>query len=73
MATKAYIQNRWKYNRPQAIAFANDYGVLDDGLLVPSGDEFEDFIILSDDNRGEIGVTPTRIENRRRMINGTMR
>jgi len=73
MATKSYIQNRWKYNRPQAIAFANDYGVLDDGLLVPNGNEFEDFIILSDDNRGEISVTPTRIENRKRMINGTMR
>jgi hypothetical protein len=73
MATKAYIENRWKYNRPQAVAFANNFGVLDDGLLVPEGNEFEDFIILSDDNRGEISVSPTRIENRRRMINGTMR
>lgn len=73
MATKAYIQNRWKYSRPQAIAFANNFGVLDDGLLVPDGTEFEDFIILSDDNRAEISVNPVRIENRRRMINGTMR
>jgi hypothetical protein len=73
MATRAYIENRWKYARPQAIAFANNYGVLDDGLLVPEGNEFEDFIILSDDNRAEINITPTRIENRRRMINGTMR
>jgi hypothetical protein len=73
MATRAYIENRWKYTRPQAIAFANNYGVLDDGLLVPEGNEFQDFIILSDDNRAEINITPTRIENRRRMINGTMR
>lgn len=74
MATKAYIQNRWsKRQRPQAIAWANNYGVYDDGLLVPDGSEFDDFIILSDDNRGEISVTPSRIESRRRMINGTMR
>jgi hypothetical protein len=73
MASKAYIENRWKYNRPQAVAFANNFGILDDGLLVPEGNEFEDFIILSDDNRGEISISPTRIENRRRMINGTMR
>jgi hypothetical protein len=73
MATREYIENRWKYTRPQAIAFANNFGVLDDGLLVPEGTEFEDFIILSDDNRAEISITPTRIENKRRMINGTMR
>jgi hypothetical protein len=74
MATKSYIQNRWsRRQRPQAIAWANNYGIFDDGLLVPDGKEFKDFIILSDDNRGEIAVSPTRIESRRRMINGTMR
>jgi hypothetical protein len=77
MASKAYIQNRWNTGglrkRPQAIAFSDNYGVTDDGLLVPDGSEFEDFIILSDDNRSEIGISATRIENRRRMINGTMR
>jgi hypothetical protein len=42
-------------------------------LLVPGGTELEDFIILSDHNRGEIAIGQDRIENRKRMINGTMR
>jgi len=33
----------------------------------------DSFIILSDDNRAEISATPQRIEQRKRMINGTMR
>ena len=33
----------------------------------------DQFIILSDHNRGEINVSPQRIEQRQRMINGTMR
>jgi hypothetical protein len=67
------MQNRWAYTRPQAIAWSNNSGSVSGGIVVPQGNEFEDFIILSDDNRAEINITPTRIENRRRMINGTMR
>jgi len=39
------------------------------GDALPAGD----FIILSDDNRGEIQFTPQRIEQRKRMVNGRMR
>jgi hypothetical protein len=73
MATSTYIQNRWAYTRPQAIAWANNSGSVNGGLLVPGGTELEDFIILSDHNRGEIAIGQNRIENRKRMINGTMR
>jgi hypothetical protein len=37
---------------------------------VPGGDEF---IILTDDNRKDIGITPERIETRQRTVNGRMR
>lgn len=73
MATSTYMQNRWAYARPQAIAWSNNSGILSGGLLVPDGVEGTDFIILSDHNRGEISVGSERIENRKRMINGTMR
>jgi hypothetical protein len=33
----------------------------------------DQFLILSDHNRGEINVSPQRIEQRQRMVNGTMR
>jgi hypothetical protein len=36
-------------------------------------DLYDQFLILSDDNRGEINFKPTRIEKRERMINGRMR
>jgi hypothetical protein len=35
-------------------------------------DLYDQFLILSDDNRGEINFKPTRIEKRERMINGRM-
>ena len=77
MANSTYIQNRWNLKglrrRPQAIAWANNYGVLSSGLLVPEGTEYEDFIILSDHNRSEISFTKERLENRQRSVSGTMR
>jgi hypothetical protein len=73
MATSSYIQSRWAYQRPQAIAWSNNPGILSNGLLVPDGEEGQDFIILSDHNRGEIAIGSNRIENRKRMINGAMR
>jgi len=73
MATSTYMQNRWAYIRPQAIAWSDNQGITSGGLLVPDGTEGTDFIILSDHNRGEIAVGSNRIENRKRMINGTMR
>jgi hypothetical protein len=77
----AYMDTRQKYNRPQAIIFCEDYEYVDNPgkedpdytLLVPKGTEFENFIILSDHNRAPISISGYRIEQRDRMINGTMR
>jgi hypothetical protein len=153
MATLAYMQNRQKYTRPQAILFADNSGtanifvkvegvtanltsgsdefvlngqsslkpgyhlIIDGSTLglvegvsgveisevayngetttvklsaaptsngtitfdagpvvyTPNGTEFDNFIILTDDNRQYIDVAPERIEKRERMINGRMR
>lgn len=75
MATKDYIQGRSKYSagRPQAMLFSDNPGTLQDGFYVPDGAEFENFIVLSDHNRGPISFNQERIENRVRTINGRMR
>lgn len=86
MASASYMSGRKKYQRPQAMLWSNNSGTLVDGLYVPLGFEvgadtgnetdtslFDQFIILSDDNRSPIDFKPIRIENRRRMINGRMR
>lgn len=59
--------------RPQAILFSDNSGTLSNGKYVPTGDEWSDFIILTDGNRGEISLSQQRIESRQRMINGNMR
>ena len=41
-------------------------------LAVPDGVENSNFIILSDDNRSELSFACERIENRQRMINGSI-
>ena len=73
MSSKDYILGRKKYSRPQGLIFANNPGEVDEGSRIPEGTEFEDFIILSDDNRAAISITPTRIEKRERTVNGRMR
>jgi len=73
MATESYMVGRKKYFRPQALLFANNPGYISNGKIVPDGEEFRDFIILSDDNRGSIDIAPERIEKRERMVNGRMR
>lgn len=72
MATQAYLSGRRTYVRPQAMIFADGYTSAS-GFFVPEGNEFDDFIILSDHNRKEIDVKTERIENRKRMVNGRMR
>jgi hypothetical protein len=67
------MDGRQKYGRPQALLFANNPGVLDNGKIVPEGEEFVDFIVLSDDNRDPISFSIDRIETRKRMINGRQR
>lgn len=73
MATSTYMNNRIKFQRPQALLFSNNSGTLDSGFYIPTGDEGTDFIILSDHNRSPFAVSKQRIETRNRMINGTMR
>jgi hypothetical protein len=83
MATNAYMSGRKKYSRPQAMLFADNPGTKVNGFYIPDGDEIgaytgsgansKDFLILSDDNRSEIGFSTVRIEKRERMINGRMR
>ena len=84
MASVDYIRGRWALDglrmRPQAILWSDNFGSISTGgasaqfqLAVPDGVEGEDFIILSDDNRSELSFNKERIENRQRMVNGTMR
>ena len=83
MATSAYLTGRRRYTRPQGILWANNSGTLSNGLYVPTGIEvgastasttlLDEFIILSDHNRGEMDFNNQRIEQRQRTINGRMR
>ena len=84
MASVDYIRGRWALDglrmRPQAILWSDNFGSISTGgasaqfqLAVPDGVEGEDFVILSDDNRSELSFNKERIENRQRMVNGTMR
>lgn len=73
MATSNYMSGRKRYSRPQAMLFADNPGIIEDGKVVPEGNEFENFIILSDDNRDPISFSVDRLETKERMINGRMR
>ena len=86
MATAAYITGRKRYQRPQALLWSDNPGTLSDGLYVPNGyevggavpaetdpDLVDQFLILSDHNRGEIDISTERLEQRQRTINGRMR
>lgn len=73
------MQNRVQYKRPQGMLWSRNQGTLQEGFYVPDNSEYgsdsgiEDFIVLSDHNRDPISFNKVRIENRKRMINGTMR
>ncbi len=86
MATATYMTNRKRYSRPQAALWSENPGTLLSGLYVPTGFEvgadvpnntsaslIDQFLVLSDHNRGEINFTNERIEQRKRTINGRMR
>ena len=83
MTNTNYMAGRKRYARPQAMLWSDTPGTLSNGIYIPSGYEkhsdltgitTEDyFLILSDHNRADINVTQNRIEQRRRMANGTMR
>jgi hypothetical protein len=86
MATAGYLTGRKRYQRPQAVLWSNNAGTLVDGLYVPNGYEvgedvpeetdpslIDQFLILSDHNRGEINFQNQRLEQRQRTVNGRMR
>lgn len=83
MTTYAYISERQKYQRPQAVLFSENPGILVNGSYIPDGIEEQAsgtilttdsrFLILSDHNRDPINLKPTRIEQRQRTVNGRMR
>jgi hypothetical protein len=86
MATQQYMSGRQRYQRPQGALWSENPGTLVNGFYLPDGYEigseppagadsssYDQFIILSDHNRGEIKITPERIEQRQRTINGRMR
>lgn len=86
MATAAYLTGRKRYQRPEAVLWSNNAGTLTSGVYVPNGyevganvpsgtdqDLIDQFLILSDNNRGEINFNQQRIEKRQRTINGRMR
>lgn len=76
------MQGRKKYQRPQAMLWADNPGTIINGFHVPLGNEVGsdgtldqngEFLILSDNNREPIEFTKERIEVRKRMVNGRMR
>lgn len=85
MTTASYLSNRFKWSRPQAILFAENEPQILNGMYVPLGlevgadpteyteEEINQFLILSDHNRGALSFNSDRIETRSRTINGTMR
>jgi len=86
MSTAPYMAGRKKYQRPQAMLWSENSGTLVSGSYVPNGLEigqdpgsetdeskYNQFLILSDDNRSPLNFTNARIETRERMINGRMR
>jgi hypothetical protein len=86
MASISYMNGRKKYQRPQAMLWANNPGYTSGGLYLPNGfevgqtstesedqDLLNEFMVLSDDNRSPLQFETQRIEKRERMINGRMR
>lgn len=75
MATSNYISGRSPYTRPQAVIWTKDLPLIDSntGNLTVGGVERTDFLILSDHNRSELSFSQQRIENKKRMINGSLR
>jgi hypothetical protein len=83
MTTTDYMAGRKRYARPHAMLWSDTPGTLSNGIYIPSGYEVnsdqtgitsdDSFIILSDHNRKELNMATQRIEQRKRMANGTMR
>ena len=68
-----YIQTRQQYQRPQAMIWAESDSISLTDYEVGSNQSPQTFLITSDHNRSDIGISVDRIEGRKRMINGRMR
>lgn len=75
MVSTGYLAGRAKWSRPQAMIWSDVPFVLVDGGYIPPeyATEGEDFMVVTDHSRDAISLSPTRIESRARMINGTSR
>lgn len=73
MSSFSYMAGRRKWSRPQGMLFSDNSGTILSGSYVPSGSEWDDFIIPSDHNRSALSLSNQRIEVRQRMVNGGMR
>lgn len=86
MTSASYMAGRQRYARPQGMLWSENPGTLENGLYIPQGYEIgsvvpnntdasliDQFIVLSDDNRGQLNFSTNRIERRERTINGRMR
>jgi hypothetical protein len=82
--TQGYILGRKTWQRPQAMIWGDaEPTISSGGMLIPTGYEVganttgltvtDQFLIISDHNRGNLEVANNRIEQRQRMANGTMR
>lgn len=67
------MSGRREWSRPQGLLFCDNSGTNESGSYIPIGNEWEDFIIVSDHGRSPLSLAVNRIETRQRMINGNMR
>lgn len=73
MSSSSYMSGRKKWSRPQGLLLSDNPGRILSGSYVPTGTEWQDFIVVSDHNRSPISISTNRIESRQRMVNGNMR
>ena len=80
MATTAYMAGRKRYQRPQGILWSDNPGTLIEGSYVPTGyevgtnptglptDQLNQFLILSDHNRGEINIPLLELKKEKELL-----
>lgn len=67
----SYFTSAKRWTRPQAMIWSTaSEGILNGYPQIPTN---ADYIVISDHNRSDISLAPTRVENRQRMINAHMR
>jgi len=71
------FKERWPYTRPNFVTFCNTSGrYFNEGTYetwLPEGEDYKDYIILTDHNRAPTSLSVDRIGSNKRMINANMR